>query len=324
MTAILSLIVGVQQFVSRTRESVQRTREATTQIEIARGQASRGEFTEAWKSLDRAAALKPDESVDAARVDIGFLWLEDARPGPEKPFSVITDAVTPSLDRALLTAKGSRQADVLAHLGWAAFLRSRDGVSTQPDARYKEALAVDPTNAYANAMLGHWLMWNGGTVDAARERFNTALKSSGPRHAYARDLQLAALTNRQGDADDELLRVANQMRQGAEPLDSRVANNLYWVYTLHWGPSASQQSVPTGPAVSAADLESTYEWVLKTSDSAQGSPDQSSYVRAALQDAAGHRDAAIATFRSLQRPDVAPSIRQKAQKELTRLAAVRS
>ena len=324
LTAVLSLVVGIQQFTARTRESLQRTRETTTLIEMAHGQASRQAFPEAWKSLDRAAALNPGETVESARVEIGLAWLEAGRPGPGNQFSVITDAVTPALDRALLMAAGSRRADILAHLGWATFLRSRDGVSGDPEARYKEALAVDPANPFANAMLGHWLLWNGGTIDASRERFNTALASTGAPHAFARHFQVSALVNRQGGADDELLRVATEMRKGAEPLDPGVADSLYWIYTLRWGPRASgaPPSSTSGQAAAAAELEETYEWVVKTSPSAQRSPDEIAYVRAMLQDAAGHREAAMATLRGLQRPDVAPLIRQQAQKMWTRLGAV--
>jgi hypothetical protein len=223
-TAVLSLVVGVQQFISRTRDSLQRTREAAALVETARGQASRRAFPDAWKSLDQAAALNPGAHVDSARVEIGSAWLEDSDPGPGNRFNVITDPVTPALDRALLTATGPRKADILAHLGWAAFLRVRDGASGDPEARYKEALAIDPANPFANAMLGHWLMWNGATIDAARDRFNTALKSTGAPHAFARRLQVAALDNRQ--ADDELLRVASEMRKGDEPPDPDTARVL--------------------------------------------------------------------------------------------------
>jgi hypothetical protein len=320
ITAVVSLLLGVQQLTSRIRDSLQRNRETTTLIEVARGQASRLEFRDAWKSLDRALALNPGDAVDAARVEIGFAWLEDAHPGPGQPFSVITDAVTPVLDRALLNAQGKQRADILAHLGWATFLRTRDGASGDPDARYQEALAADPGNAFANAMLAHWLMWKGGNVDASRARFDTALAAGGAARAFVRRLQLASLVNKQGDEGDaELLRVANDMRQHAEPIDTDVADKVYWVYTLHWGPRAGPQSTPR-PSVPAVDLETTYEWILAKSASGQRTPEVTTYVRAMLQEAAGDRAAALATLRGLRIPDVPPLYREPVQKAMARLA----
>ena len=320
ITAVVSLLLGVQQLTSRIRDSLQRTRETTTLIEVARGQASRLEFRDAWKSLERALALNPGDAVDSARVEIGFAWLEDARPGSGQPFSVITDAVTPVLDRALLNAQGKQRADILAHLGWATFLRTKDGASGDPDARYQEALAADPGNAFANAMLGHWLMWNGGNVDASRARFDKALAAGGTARPFVRRLQLAALINRQGDEEEaELLRVANDMRQRAEQLDPDAANNVYWIYTLRWGPRAGPRSTP-GPSVSAVDLETTYEWILAKSASGQRTPDVSTYVRAMLQEAAGERAAALATLRGLRIQDVPPLYREPVQKAMARLA----
>jgi hypothetical protein len=86
--------------------------------------------------------LRPGDAIDAARVDIAFAWLEDGRPGPGQRFAVITDTVTPVLDRALVGAQGERRADLLAHLGWATFLRLRDGHDGDPGARYREALST--------------------------------------------------------------------------------------------------------------------------------------------------------------------------------------
>ncbi len=226
--------------------------------------------------------MRPGEAVDDARVEIAFAWLEDARPGPGQRFAVITDAVTPALDRALVSAQGERRADLLAHLGWVTFLRLRDGYDVDPAARYQEALTVDPDNVFANAMLGHWLMWRGRQIQPARERFDTALAAAGDRRPFVRRLQLAALTN--GNADAELLRVANDMRTRNEPIDPAVADRVYFVYTLKYGPNASRTRDPD-LTVPAADLETTYEWIVAASPSAQRSGMAAS-VRAALRDAA--------------------------------------
>lgn len=109
ITAVISLIMGARQLTIWAGDAVHRRREAATQVELARQQASRRAFADAWASLERADALQPGEAVDSARVEVAFAWLQDARPGPGRQFAAITDAVTPSLDRALVNARGSRR-----------------------------------------------------------------------------------------------------------------------------------------------------------------------------------------------------------------------
>lgn len=267
ITAVISLIVGVRQVTVWVGDALHRRREVATQVDLARQQASRHAYQDAWASLERADALQPGEAVESARVDVAFAWLQDARPGPGKAFGVITDTVTPSLDRALVSASGSRRADLLAHLGWATFLRSRDGIAGDPAARYREALAVDPGNVYANAMLGHLLMWTGSDIEAARERFAAALAGADGKRSFVRRLQLASLINRGSNADAELLRVADDMRRRGEPLEPSVADRIFWIFTVRYGPHASVADAPR-VGIAPTDLAATYDWVVKTSAAA--------------------------------------------------------
>ena len=281
-TALISLVLGVRQLTTWIGDIYGRQREAATLVDVARQQASRGEFAAAWTSLDRAAQVRAGEAVDAARVEIAFAWLEDARPGPGQRFAVITDPVTPALDRALVSAEGERRADLLAHLGWVTFLRLRDGYEGDPALRYQEALAIDPDNVYANTMLGHWLLWRGADqMEAARQHFDAALAGAGDRRLFVRRLQLAALRNRNQAGDAELLRVANEMRARNERLDPNIADYVYWIFTMRYGPNAPRTSrVDTLPH---QELVATYDWIVDASPSAQRSGARES-VRAALRD----------------------------------------
>jgi hypothetical protein len=235
-TAIISLILGARQLVTIATDRAQRNRESAEFTALARQQAGRNEFAEAWRSLDRAEERSRTQSTDAARLDVAFRWLEEGRPGPDQPFSRITDAVVPALDRALLDPQHPRRADTLAHLGWATFLKWRETGRGDPASLYKQALEIDPHNVYANTMLAHWLVWQGEPLSAARPYFDAAIASSKER-PFVRTFQLAAVRNRSDDsADAELVRVVNSMRQQNEALDERSARAAYIVFERRYGP----------------------------------------------------------------------------------------
>ncbi len=61
-----------------------------------------------------------------AQEDLAMVWAENIRVPEGKTFSDYVDKLIPVLTRGTRDAKGSRKADLLAHLGWAYFLKSRD------------------------------------------------------------------------------------------------------------------------------------------------------------------------------------------------------
>ena len=261
-TAVISLILGARQLITIATDRAQRSRESAEFTALARQQAERGEFAEAWRSLDRAEERSRTEATDAARLDVAFRWLEDGRPGPGQPFSRITDTVTPALDRALLNPQHPRRADVLAHLGWATFLKQRETGTGDPEPLYKQALAIDSHNVYANAMLAHWVLWQGKPLSAAGPYFDAAI-ATGRDRSMVRTLQLAALRNRNNDeADDEFVRVVNSMRQQNEALDDRSARNAYVVFQRRY--SARASSTNAGAiGLPLPDQLATFMWLTR-------------------------------------------------------------
>lgn len=115
-------------------------------------------------------------------------------------------------------------------------------------------------------------MWTGSGIDAARERFTAALGGASDKRPFVRRLQLASLTNRGSDADAELLRVADDMRQQGEPLDASVADNIFWIFKVRYGPRASAKDA-AHIGMAPANLEATYDWVVKASAAAGRSAD---------------------------------------------------
>lgn len=260
-TAVISLILGARQLVTIVTDRTQRNRESAEFTALARQQAGRNEFAEAWRSLDRAEERSRTEATDAARLDVAFRWLEEGRPGPEQPFSRITDAVVPALDRALLDPQHPRRADTLAHLGWATFLKWRETGTGDPASLYKQALEIDPKNVYANAMLGHWLVWRGEPLRAARPYFDAAV-SSGKERPFVRQYQLAAARNRSDDAGDaELIRVVDSMRQQNETPDDRSARAAYAAFERRYG--ARPRVTDAAIDISLPDQLATFTWLAR-------------------------------------------------------------
>jgi hypothetical protein len=135
--------------------------------------------------------------------------------------ATFTDAVAPLIQvvtRGVTLSEGERRADLLAHVGWANFLRSREGFDSDFDRYYDEALAIDPDNPFANAFRGHWILWLRGSPDDADPYFDAGT-GSGREREFVRRLQMAALANA-GSIENSvaLVRMAVEVHSGGEAL----------------------------------------------------------------------------------------------------------
>jgi len=167
-TAVISLILGARQLITIATDNARRNRESAEFVALAQQQAARGEFADSWKSLalaDERARKGTTERSDSTSRSAG------SRTGDRDRNSRSVVSPTRSYLHSIApcwTPGHPRRADVLAHLGWATFLKSRDSGTRDPAAQYNQALAIDRTNVYANAMLAHWLMWQRKPPDVAR------------------------------------------------------------------------------------------------------------------------------------------------------------
>ena len=161
-------------------------------------------------------------------------WIRDLTVESGQRFTDAMKTPLAVLDRAAPFASGPRQGDLLAHLGWATYLRWRDGDrAVDPPATYRKALAVDPENPYANAMLGHWIASHEDRPDdvaQARGFFRTAI-DTGRATDIVRGLQLSALRN-VGSVNSRLetIRVIDEMRRRDEQLRSRDVSDAWSIY----------------------------------------------------------------------------------------------
>lgn len=244
ITAVLSLLFGVQKLVQTVAENNDRERQIAELTQVASTQRQAGDYAAAWDSL--AAAQKSAESggalarmigrldaktleVRTAREDLAMEWLRNIRVRSGQTFSDIVAKVLPALSQGEASAQGARKADLLAHTGWAYFLRRRDGNSdSDPQRLYDAALQADPANPYAHAFAGHWTLWRRGSIETAQQHFTAAL-ASGREKAFVRDLQLAALRNRGPDGDVPYVTVVAEMTKSQEEVSADARHQAAWV-----------------------------------------------------------------------------------------------
>jgi hypothetical protein len=206
----------------------------------------------AWIGIEKAAeqreaqawklrGLPTLDDVHAKEADVAAAWLRDIRLiGEDKTFTAIVERLEPALQREAVQASGIRKADLIAHLGYADFLRTRDGDGhLDPATRYDEAIGIDSDNPFALAMLGHWRLWNGGSVADSAKLFEQALATK-REGAFVRRMQLSAFGNRrEDDADFAFLRALNEMRVSGEPIDDASMSHADGIYYFHGDPSGT-------------------------------------------------------------------------------------
>lgn len=321
LTAILTLGFALQQMfgaVGKWRQEKQRTAEL---IAVAQEQRASGHYAEAWASLQEAADVDDDHAeVAAAREDLAMAWLRDARVRVgEQTFSDLVKPLLPVLQSGALKAQGARKADLLAHAGWADFLRWRDGTrGFQPDTQYKRAVEIDARNPYAHAMWGHWLLFTGGDFAAAQEHFKTAIGANRER-AYVRSMQVAGILNRSGeDSDEVMLALANDMRQQGDAMDEGHRRRIFWETCTTRVRHAPGWERATN-RISPTDEIATLRWLVGTNADEQHK-DLLSFCEARAHAWAGDTTRALSMLRALATNASGDAIRWDADRVAGRLA----
>ena len=220
-----SLAGGIEWFVNHHKQKA----EVETKLALAQAQAKQAEYQASLQT--DGDILKADPGYRPAldqQLATAMLWVEDfhvlAQDGQDTagPAALALDQIFPILDAGLARSKGSPAADIQAHIGWAHWLNQKIaerefGSTAENDLR--AALASDPANVYANAMLGNWILQNGGSLSEATQHLDAAV-ATGKARPFVRRLQLGALLylDKKG-ARAALVKAVTEMRKSGEPLD---------------------------------------------------------------------------------------------------------
>ena len=335
--AVLSLLIALNQVTGLVQTFRIHHKVFSDAIRVGQQQEERGDYAAAFESFKRASETDPiDREAQDLEAHASMLWLENTYILPEDhKFSDIVNPLLPVLDRALAHSKGPKAADLVAHIGWANFLRSRDFRSRggplpegiEVERNYEEALRIDPHNVYAHAMWGHWILWEFGELEPARVHFSTALQT-GRARPFVRHLQLYSLYNSDSaDANRELFRVANEMRQNQEPIDPGDRHRAF-DESIEFRLDRYDELARILGVIRAAEAEATYDWLSQGYEVSQEPfrRERREFIVALLAEIAGNKSEAVSRYRSLRaeaRETRDSSLLDRADEALKRLSPVK-
>lgn len=310
ISALIGFIGTVGGGVAWFRNHHRHSSEYRARMALAQVQANQKQYQAALATYGEILKEDPlDQSVLDAQLDAAMLWAENfsvfVREGKDEGdvSGPALDDIFPVLTSDFSRAKGTRAADVQAHLGWAHFLnekiahREDDSVAL---GNWHQALSTDPNNVYAHAMLGNWLLQSGGNLNEANGHLHSAV-ATGRALPFVRRLQIGGLLHLEvPGARAEIMRVASQMRVAQEPLDSGLRQRVSsWcfdpVVTNHEELAEALGAVPFD------DAWRTYLWLAGTpDDGSENTQDLNQhFIRANLLELSGRRDAALAEYRGI-------------------------
>lgn len=297
-----SIAGGATWMVTHHRQKVERQ----AQMALAQSEATLGQYPAA---LETYAGILKSDPLDTPALDgqltATMLWVENFHALDSTSAGPALDQTMAILVTGLVRAKGPQAADIQAHLGWAHWLNQHIAAREfGPDAEQnlRAALAADPRNAYANAMLGNWTLQNGGNIIDAVQLFNTAV-ATGRARPFVRTLQLAGLVDRDVPAARHaIMQATNDMRRSGEPLDPGTRRR---VVTFCCDPTLNDHAelAQSLAAVPPDDAWSTYLWL----DGPRSDPDaarlqslQHAFIQASLSEIAGNKQQALAQYHQLR------------------------
>ena len=315
VTAVISLVIGMDRL--NDLYSSWRERAATIEelVAAARLQEEARDYAGGWSLLQQALALDPSApAVRAYQGPFVMSWLRDLRVTEGQTFAEAVEPMLPVLYRGAASPDKALAADMLAHIGWANYLKRRGGdAAVKIDEPFERALALDPDNVYAHIHWAFWLLHNANqqdygeaNIDKARRHIEAAL-ASGRERDYVLDLTFYGLdgSSHKG-ASEEMLRMAHRLSQTKEllhPTLMRSVHSMYEPIARGLAPRGQAQLSDLLEVLPPEKLLATFNWALSGMESARPPAPAdlpgNRYIIGRLHEAAGNRARALAIYREL-------------------------
>jgi hypothetical protein len=157
----------------------------------------------------------------------------------------------------------------------------------------------DKNNPYAEAMWGHWILWNHGKLSDASQHFSSAL-TSGRQRDFVRRLQFAALSDcPSNECEEEIIRVANDVRKEHGTADAGTADKIFFIYYTRVLRS-NPMSNPFLHVLAPGEQIATFHWLFDSIDFDEWKSLERTCYLAMLQEVAGQREEALANYRAVR------------------------
>jgi tetratricopeptide (TPR) repeat protein len=300
----IALFLAANAGIGPWRASHERNARVAELLKTAATQRSQTEYESAFDSYQQVLSL--DSSHLAAlngQVEAAMLWLEN--------FHVLVgegqkaeDLAAPVLGRlktvleaglARTSGRDARAADILAHLGWAHWLNEKIAFKEFDGAErvFRQSLAIDSSNVFANSMMGNWLLQTRGDSAAAMRHFQVAL-ATGKQRPLVRSMQLGGLLyDNDPGMHAELAKALNQMRKNNESVEPGIKSRARSLYDVSVSQGNEFREVLA--AVAPDENWKTYLWL------SPGAPAdvRQDFVHASLAEFSDNRAGAVSEFKTL-------------------------
>lgn len=239
--AVIGLIVSIHQGIIFYLKWQDENEKVKSLVAAAQLLNNSEDYEGAWKMLEKAIAIRPDwTEVKTERASTAMLWLRNIHLGilqGENKISGVADKLLPALNEGTTVTQGREKADILAHIGWANFLKFKDGNrNVKVEENFREALKEDTVNVYAHTMWGFWILFPGGgsgNLSEAKKHFESA-KADGREEKFLRKMTLWALRNGNTELqyEPEIITMVNEMRINKDTLSlierMQIVNDTYY------------------------------------------------------------------------------------------------
>jgi tetratricopeptide (TPR) repeat protein len=311
IAAVIGLVLSGIQLFGPAFNRLHNRREVDRLLNEAKSESDNGDYQTALTTYDHALQLLPDyPPAREGRSDAAMAWLRNFSAAGANDKEVESRAraelseLFPILEADLAAQKGSREADILAHIGWAHWLNFHIALKDVPSSAeesFRRALSVDSRNVYANAMLGNWLLQSGQRLAEAKQHFDLAVESGRDR-PFVRRLQLGGMIY----IDDirtriELTRVANEMRKNGEKISESDRSRII---STNYSPEMIDdvELAKILAALPPDEAWATYLWLDERADSSDegGQSLKHKFIQAKIKEISGKKVEALTLYRSLQ------------------------